>query len=72
MAAKKKGTVVSGGERKFPVTTKGEARNAMARLNQAKPQLTPDQKKTVARAVEKKLGHSTEQTRKILGKKTSK
>lgn len=67
-AALRKGTVVSGGERKFPVNNPGQARNAMARLNQAKPALTPAQKRTVARAVEKKLGHSTSKTRRILKK----
>ena len=52
---------------KFPVDTKGEARNAMARMNQAKPKLKLSQKKKIARAVERKLGHSTEKTRQILG-----
>lgn len=63
------GVVKVAGKSKFPVGSKGEARNAMARLSEAKPPLTPAQKKAVARAVEKELGHSTPQTRKILGGK---
>lgn len=66
-ASNPKGSVRSGGELKFRTNTPGRARNAMARLNQAKPSLTPGQKRTVARAVETRIG-STPKTRRILGK----
>lgn len=61
------GTIKVGKKWKFPANTKGRARNAMARLNQAKPKLTAAERKKLARAVERKLGHSTEATRRILG-----
>lgn len=67
----KNGVVKSGGELKFPVDTPGRARNAMARLDQAKPRLTPAEKRTVARAVEKELGHPTDETNRLLRPKTS-
>jgi hypothetical protein len=61
------GTIKVGKKWKFPVKTKAQARNAPARLNQAKPRLTAAERKKIARAVEQKLGHSTEATRRILG-----
>lgn len=61
------GTIKVGGGFKFPTNTKGRARNAMARVNQAKPRLTAAERKKLARAVERKLGHSTAKTRAILG-----
>lgn len=68
MASHSSGVIrMKDGTYKFPVKTAGEARNAMARMNQAKPKLTLSQKKKIARAVERKLGHSTAKTRAILG-----
>jgi hypothetical protein len=61
------GTIKVGKKFKFPTTTKGRARNAMARINQAKPKLTSAERKKLARAVERQLGHSTVGTRRILG-----
>lgn len=54
-------------EYKFPMKNKGEARNAMARLNQAKPSLPTPIKKHVARAAKSVLGHETDAIRRILG-----
>lgn len=45
-----------GGEAKFPINDKAHARAALARLNQAKPPLTHDQKMKVIRAAHKMLG----------------
>ena len=55
-------------EYKFPVKTAGEARNAMARINQAKPALPLPIKKHVARAAQRKLGHSTDKIKQILAR----
>lgn len=57
---KKYATVKSGGEAKFPIGDKAHARAALARLNQAKPPLTPAQKAKV-----KAKAHA------VLGKKAS-
>lgn len=43
-------------EQKFPVPDKAHARAALARLNQAKPPLTPAQKARVRAAARRKLG----------------
>lgn len=40
-------TVVVNGKPKFPIPDKAHARAALARLNQAKPPLTPSQKAKV-------------------------
>ncbi len=53
-------------EYKFPVKNKGEARNAMARLNQAKPVLSTANKKHIARKAKAKLGHETDAIKRIL------
>jgi hypothetical protein len=68
---RKKGTVVlvKAGEReyKYPIGDKGEARNAMARLNQAKPPLPTAIKKHVARVAKSVLGKETEAIKRIFG-----
>ena len=53
---KKYGTVTVGGRKKFPIGDKAHARNALARLNQAKPPLTPAQKATVKAKAYRMLG----------------
>lgn len=49
-------TVVVNGQPKFPIPDKGHARAALARLNQAKPPLTPAQKARVRAKAEAVLG----------------
>ncbi len=50
-ARKRSATIVVDGQAKFPMPDKAHARNALARLNQAKPRLTPEQRaKIIARA----------------------
>jgi hypothetical protein len=57
---KRSATIVVNGQAKYPMPDKAHARNALARINQAKPPLTPAQKAKVrARA------------NRILGKKSS-
>lgn len=46
-ARKASATVVVNGKPKFPIPDAGHARAALARLNQAKPPLTPAQKAKV-------------------------
>ncbi len=53
-------------EYKFPIKNKGQARNAMARLNQAKPALPSAIKKHVARKAAAVLGKKTDAIRRIL------
>jgi len=53
---KKYATVKSGGEDKFPIGDKAHARNALQRLNQAKPPLTPEQKAKVRAKAKRVLG----------------
>lgn len=55
-ARKKSATVVVGGKAKFPIPDKGHAKAALARLNQAKPPLTPAQKAKVVRKADRMLG----------------
>ena len=54
-------------EYKFPMKDKGQAGNAMARMNQAKPALPTQIKKHVAREAKKVLGHETSAIKRILG-----
>ena len=54
-------------EYKFPMKDKGQADNAMARMNQAKPKLPTPIKKHIARQAEKVIGHKTAGIRRILG-----
>lgn len=51
----KDATVHSGGEGKFPIPDKAHARAALARLNQAKPPLTHEQKMKVMRKAQQML-----------------
>lgn len=53
---KQSATVVVGGKAKFPIPDKGHAKAALARLNQAKPPLTPAQKATVRAKAKRMLG----------------
>lgn len=54
---RKKSAVVhtKGGEAKFPIPDKAHARAALARLNQAKPPLTHEQKMAVIRRAHRVL-----------------
>lgn len=56
---KRSATIVVGGKAKFPMPDKAHARNALARLNQAKPALTPAQKAKVRARARRILGHTT-------------
>lgn len=53
---KRSATIVVNGEPKFPMPDKAHARNALARLNQAKPPLTPAQKAKVRARAHRILG----------------
>ena len=53
---KRSATIVVDGQAKFPMPDKAHARNALARLNQAKPPLTPSQKAKVRARANKMLG----------------
>jgi hypothetical protein len=53
---KRSATIVVGGKAKFPMPDKAHARNALARLNQAKPQLTASQKAKVRARANRMLG----------------
>jgi len=44
------------GEAKYPIPDKSHARNALARINQAKPPLTPAQKAKVRAKANRVLG----------------
>jgi hypothetical protein len=54
---KRSATIVVNGQAKFPMPDKAHARNALARLNQAKPPLTPAQKAKVKARAYRILGH---------------
>lgn len=51
-------TIVVNGQPKFPIPDKGHARAALARINQAKPPLTPAQKAKVRAKAHRVLGTS--------------
>ena len=53
---KRSATIVVDGEAKFPMPDKAHARNALARLNQAKPPLTAAQKAKVKARANRILG----------------
>ena len=50
-------TIVVNGQAKYPMPDKAHARNALARLNQARPPLTPAQKARVKARAYRILGH---------------
>jgi hypothetical protein len=52
-ARKRSATVHVNGQAKFPIPDAAHARAALARLNQAKPPLTPSQKAAVRRRAAK-------------------
>lgn len=56
---KRSATIVVGGKPKFPMPDAAHARNALARLNQAKPPLTASQKAKVRARARRILGHKT-------------
>jgi hypothetical protein len=49
-------TITVNGEAKFPIPDKAHARAALARIDQAKPPLTPEQKATVEAKAHRVLG----------------
>lgn len=53
---KKSATVVVNGQPKFPIPDKAHARAALARIDQAKPPLTPSQKAKVRAKADRVLG----------------
>jgi hypothetical protein len=53
---KRSATIVVNGQAKFPMPDKAHARNALARLNQAKPPLTAAQKAKVRARANRILG----------------
>ena len=53
---KRSATIVVNGQAKFPMPDKAHARNALARLNQAKPPLTASQKARVKARAYRILG----------------
>ncbi len=55
-ARKRSATIVVNGQAKFPMPDKAHARNALARLNQAKPPLTASQKAKVRARAHRILG----------------
>jgi len=55
-ARKRLAVVKTGGESKFPIGDKAHAKAALARLNQAKPPLTPAQKAKVRAKAHAVLG----------------
>lgn len=56
---RKYATVMSGGEPKYPIPDKAHARVALARINQAKPPLSPAQRRAVERRARAVLGKGT-------------
>lgn len=54
---KRSATIVVGGKPKFPIPDKAHAKAALARLNQAKPPLTAEQKARVRARAYRVLGH---------------
>ena len=61
---KRSATIVVNGQGKFPMPDKAHARNALARLNQAKPPLTPAQKAKIRARAARILGHKTDSMKK--------
>lgn len=57
---KKSATIVVGGQGKFPMPDAAHARNALARLGQAKPPLTAAQKAKIKARAARILGHKTD------------
>ncbi len=55
-ARKRSATIVVNGQPKFPMPDKAHARNALARLNQARPPLTASQKAKVRARAHRILG----------------
>jgi hypothetical protein len=55
-ARKRSATVVVNGVPKYPMPDKAHARSALARINQAKPALTPAQKAKVRARAHRILG----------------
>ena len=55
-ARKRSATIVVNGKPKFPMPDKAHARNALARLNQARPPLTASQKAKVRARAHRLLG----------------
>jgi hypothetical protein len=55
-ARKKSATVVVDGKPKFPIPDKAHAKAALARIDQAKPPLTPSQKAAVKAKANRVLG----------------
>ncbi len=53
---KRSATIVVKGKPKFPIPDKAHARAALARLNQARPLLTPEQKARVKAKAYRMLG----------------
>lgn len=58
-ARKANATIVVKGKPKFPMKDKAHARNALSRLDQAKPPLTASQKAKVRARARRILGHKT-------------
>ena len=56
---KRSATIDVNGQGKFPMPDAAHARNALARLNQARPQLTPAQKAKIRARAARILGHKT-------------
>lgn len=56
---KRSATIVVNGKGKFPMPDKAHARNALARLNQARPPLTASQKAKIRARARRILGHTT-------------
>jgi hypothetical protein len=56
---KAQATIVVNGKGKFPMKDKAHARNALSRLDQAKPALTPSQKAKIRARAARILGHKT-------------
>ena len=55
-ARKRSATIVVNGQAKYPMPDKAHARAALARINQAKPPLTPAQKAKVRARAHRILG----------------
>jgi hypothetical protein len=53
---KRSATIVVNGQAKYPMPDKAHARNALARINQAKPALTASQKAKVRARAHRILG----------------
>ena len=55
---KRSATIVVNGQAKYPIPDAAHARAALARINQARPQLTPEQKAKVRAKAARFLGKS--------------